>query len=192
MWLHGRRKQSADLGQPASGVPEGGSVGAPHHPCHHAELQRSLDVPDLSRLALRINSTGRTSKTCGAAPIIKKTMSTTILRGGTAHHACACWRGTYGPAADRQRPSAPRPRPPAWQRQHRHGSNTANGCFHVTFAPRSRGCATRGSWSCECDPATHECVCECRCHVGFKPPFCAKALHTSHQDSCPKSLSLFS
>eukprot|EP00966_Prymnesium_polylepis_P055388 1280879-Prymnesium_polylepis.1 len=48
-------------------------------------------------------------------------MSTTILRGGTAHHAFACWRHTYGPAADRQRPSAPRPSPPAAAAEHRHG-----------------------------------------------------------------------
>jgi len=120
LWLHGRRKELPTLVS-LSGVPEGGCVGAPHHPCHQAELKRSLDEPDLSRLALRINSPGRTSKTCGAAPIIKKTMSTTILRGGTAHHAFACWRDTYGPAADRQRPSAPRPSPPAAPAEHRHG-----------------------------------------------------------------------
>eukprot|EP00966_Prymnesium_polylepis_P129942 3004886-Prymnesium_polylepis.1 len=35
---------------------------------------------------------------------------------------------------------------------------------------RNAAAAPRGS--CECDPATHEC--ECRCPVGFKPPFCAE------------------
>eukprot|EP00966_Prymnesium_polylepis_P017554 404674-Prymnesium_polylepis.1 len=45
-------------------------------------------------------------------------MSTTILRGGTAHPAFACWRDTYGPAAERQRPSAPRPSPPAAPAEH--------------------------------------------------------------------------
>ncbi|KAL1515210.1 hypothetical protein AB1Y20_004271 [Prymnesium parvum] len=43
-------------------------------------------------------------------------------------------------------------------------------CGRSACAGRSESTPCYGRGSCECDVASHSC--ECRCHVGFKPPLC--------------------
>ena len=66
-------------------------------------LQRSLDEPEHSRVALRFNSPGRSRRPLGAAPVAKKAMSTTILSDGSIHRAFAAQVRPFGPTADSQR-----------------------------------------------------------------------------------------